>query len=175
MERLIKTLGYYAGIFDVASPANSLGRFDEYMRSAQAQAEADGQAWATLYYFNQHWIDAAARGEILAWTLVFDGVFKVAVDVLPSHSPFIVTDEQASAFLGGQAHPLACPSGRLIVASLSDRGQTDVAPVVVVEPGTYRVALTVDAEQEDKHSFLEDLADYPSTDGPDWSIQIQQV
>ena len=171
-ERLIKTEGCYVGIFDALSPVNGAGRFDRFMRRADRQAVEARQRWSALYRFNDQWIDAAARGEILAWIVLFDGVFKTVATILVPPPRIAPTMAQAREFLGGDYHPLVCPSGRIVVASLSDLGHRSLEPLVVVEPGTYHVALTRHDDQEDEHSFLTDPAQYPPSDGPDWSIEV---
>lgn len=171
-ERLIKTEGCYIGIFDALSAANAIGLFATSMHVAKRRTAAMGQRGTDILEFNQLWIDAAARGEILVWVVLFDGVYKVIARVLPFRPSITPTMEQTTAFLGQEYHALFCPSGRIMVASLSDLGSQSLEPLVVVEPGTYHVALTVDDSQEAKHGFLDDVAQYPPTDGPDWSIKL---
>ncbi len=175
MERLIKTEGCYIGIFDASSPMNIQNLYAAFMDVAKAQAKSNGEGWASLYYFNQQWIDAASRSEILVWIVLFDGIYKIAMDVHPLSPRLVLTDEQKEPFLGDRLHLLSCPSGRIIVASLSDLGRQDLEPAAVVEPGTYRVGLTVDYKGEPDHWFLEDPSEYPSSDGPDWSVQMQKA
>jgi len=171
-ERLIQTEGCYVGIFDALSPINVAGSFQRFMSEADRQAATAQQGWSTLYRFNDQWIAATARGEILTWIVLFDGVFKTTAKILVPPPRIDPTTEQVQAFLGQDYHPLVCPSGRIMVASLNDLGNHSLEPLVVVEPGTYRVALTRDDDQEDKHSFLTDPAQYPPLDGPDWSIDL---
>lgn len=174
-ERLIQTDGCYAAIFDVRSPVNVAGNFHEIMRKANRQAMKAQQGWSALFRFNDHWIEAAGRGEILAWVLLFDGVFKVEATVLASSPIADPPREQTCGFLGQQYHPLACPSGHIVAASLSDLGNRALEPLVVVAPGTYHVVLRRNDDQEVEHSFLTDAAQYPPGDGPDWSIDLWSV
>jgi hypothetical protein len=46
---------------------------------------------------------------------------------------------------------------------------------VIVEPGSYQVSLTIDQDQEIRHYFFEEAAQYPLGDGPDWCLRLQKV
>jgi len=171
-QQLIKTDGCYVGIFDALSPVNAAGRLSSVMQAAVQEAAAAGQPWASILHVNDHWSAAMQRGDILAWVVLFDGVFKATATVLVPTAPHAPTPEQSSRLLGGTYHPLSCPSGRIIVASLSDLGSQTCEPIIVAQPGTYHVALTVDDRQEGAHAFLDDGAQYPDLDGPDWAITL---
>jgi hypothetical protein len=173
-ERLIKTEGCYVGIFDLASEANSPGRFDAFLRQAGDDAKAAGEDWKHIYYFNQKWVDAAVRGEVLSWIVVFDGVFKVAVDLIPPGPPLAPTGQQVRSLLAGEVYRLNCPSGAVTIDSLSHLGRRGLTPMLTVEPGTYLITLTRDSEQEGKHELLESLSDYALSAGPDWRICMQR-
>jgi len=47
--------------------------------------------------------------------------------------------------------------------------------LVTVRPGKYLVGLARNAEEEAKHEFLESVADYPTGDGPDWTIHLWEL
>jgi hypothetical protein len=174
-EQLIKTVGCYIGIFDRESAVNVVGTFDRFMRTATKEATEDQQRWPSLYHFNQQWVDCAARGELLTWIVLFDGIFKASVEVLDPSPVLVLTDWQKQQYLADEPYLLSCPSGELMVASLSDLGSRDLQPVAVVEPGMYRVALTRDDDREADHSFLESLQEYPRTSPADWRLHVQRV
>jgi len=174
VERIIKTEGCYIGLFDAASPANKPALAAELMRSARARAAEQGKDWAALLYFNGSLADAGQRGELVSWFVLFDGVYKAVLSVVLPHPPLPPAD-QAAPHPGGQIHPLVCPSGRIVLASLHALNDSDPAPAVIVEPGTYRTVVHFDADQEAKHRFLDDLSEYPGADGPDWRILLQKL
>ncbi|MDQ3327239.1 MAG: hypothetical protein M3506_01765 [Chloroflexota bacterium] len=128
-----------------------------------------------LYHFNQLWLDAAARGEILTWIVLFNGVFKVALEMMPPDRPLEHADEQRGGFLSDEPSLLSCPNGRILVASLDRLGQGDLEPLAVIEPGLYRAALSKDYDREPDHWFLENETEYPASDGPAWLIRLQKL
>lgn len=169
VERIIKTEACYIGLFDAASPANKPALAAELMRSAIARS-----AEQALWRFNGSLADAGRRGELVSWFVLFDGVYKAALSVVPPHFTLPPT-EQAAPHPGGKVHPLVCPSGRIILTTLQRLNASDPTPAVVVEPGSYRVVVQFDTDQEAKHAFLDDLSQYASGDGPDWRIFLQKL
>src|SRR5262245_43651314 len=110
-EILVTTRCFYAGIYDEASPANVAG----FAKRGIARGD-----W---FDFNQILIDGTARGELLAWTLLFDGVFRAVIEIagpLPGDAGNLDPIEN----LGRDelTADLSFPSGRLIVACLSSLG-----------------------------------------------------
>ena len=118
-------------------------------------------------------MQAAKDGQLLAWTLLFDGVFRAVVQVVPEAAPM---PAHLSRNLGNGASQatLACPTGRLIVSCLGRLGEVQ-SPVVVLEPGNYLISLERDEDEEQHHTFLESVCQYPTGEGPDWKIKIQRV
>jgi hypothetical protein len=171
-ERLIRTEDCYVGLFDVLSPINVAGIFGRFITEAQHEAVAAGPAWAALYYFNDRWRDAATRGEIVWWALVFDGVFRATATVLERPPEPTSGLAHPPALMDPTDHLLTCPSGRIVVASLHELGNPTLEPLLVIAPGTYHVVVRQDDEQENAHYFLTDPAEYPPQDGPDWSIYV---
>jgi hypothetical protein len=167
IETFVKTESLYAALFDLASPVNRLG-----MIQADKSAKECSQPWAVLLHFNAALDSLARQGEVMAWTVLFDGVFKVAVEVLTPTND-ISLDEQEASNSSDDSRLLWCPSGKLTVACLGALGRSDLAPIVVIEPGVYRARLQRNLDQEDRHYFLEELSHYPPTEGPDWHIWLQ--
>jgi hypothetical protein len=174
-ETYVATLSCYAAIYDEASPANVEGFMEREFEAAEQQIDALGKdRWLTLFVFNERLIDRARRGELLAWTLVFDGVFRAVIEVGEPLGP----ESNLPRLIDNLGLPLAanliCPTGRLIVGCLSRLGQQQT-PAVIVESGTYRVNFTCDYEEENKHMDLEALSDYPPGEGPDWRLALHRV
>lgn len=174
-ETYVATLSCYAAIYDEASPANTEGFMERELKAAEQQLDALGQdRWLTIFAFNDRLIDRASRGELLAWTLVFDGVFRAVIKVGeplgPESSPPPLIDNQGLPL----AANLICPTGRLVVGCLSCLGQQQT-PVAIVEPGTYRVNFACDEEEVAKHMELEARSDYPPGEGPDWRLALNRV
>jgi hypothetical protein len=174
VETLIRTQGCYVGIFDLASRAHKEESFDKLIGRAKADATNDNKAWTTLFYLNDGLLLRMRRGEILAWTLFWDGCFKARIR---THS----SDESApikckgSAFLNGEHYDLICPTGRIAVASLHELGTPDLHPILEVAPGTYRVDFAEDDEEVNKHYEFDGQIDYPADDGPDWVLTLTRI
>jgi hypothetical protein len=171
---LIATEAMYLAVFDRLSPANRL-RIQEEAWDLAAQRAGD-EKWQTLLYFNGYWRDRADARELLAWTLLHDGVFRIRIEA--SNVPFVTepVEGKEDRFVGqdGGKGFLACPSGEIIVDSLSRLGEVDLCSTVIVPPGLYQVWLTCDCDQVNEHSFLERLDEYPEADGPDWILYLMQ-
>jgi hypothetical protein len=171
-EAYVTTQSCYAAIYDEASPANVEGLVEREIQASQQQIDALGQDRGfTLFAFNERLMDRARRGELLTWTLVFDGVFRAVIEVAgplgADKSPTPLIDN-----LGGPlVADLVCPSGRLIVGCLGHLGKRQT-PGVTVEPGTYRVHFTFDKNEVHKHMLLEARSEYPQGEGPDWTFRL---
>src|SRR5207245_22632 len=128
-------------------------------------------------HFNELWAEGGRAHELLPWVLLFDGVFRVRIEVLPSGSEPSVRALQRGRFLGnlGSEGVLFCPSGEVVVAPLLSLGELSLRPAVVVPPGLYRVRIESNAEEQIKHEFLDRVEDYPPDDGPDWTLYMQNV
>src|SRR5262245_53385940 len=81
IETFVKTDGCYIGIFDLGSKVHEEERMHSGWKQAKALTPSD-KSWATLFHFNELFIDRARQGEMLSWTLVFDGLFKVRIEVM---------------------------------------------------------------------------------------------
>ena len=174
IETFIRTEGCYVGIFDLASRAHKEDSFDKLMDRAKADATNNNKAWATLFYLNGGIVSRMRRGEILAWTLFWDGYFKVRIRTEHSDGSD-PANCKPSAFLNREHYDLICPSGRIAVASLHHLGTPDLRPTVEVAPGSYRVDFVEDDEEVNKHYEFEGQIDYPARDGPDWVLTLSQV
>lgn len=171
--KLVEGEGCYYGIFDLASAANRPGKWDDEYQAAKQMA--GGQEWSALFHLNQSWIDLAGDGELLSWITLFDGVFKVEIRIL-GEQPKIDFGEEAGHFLGeGNDNLLNCPSGNMIVESLTRLGSKSMVPLITIRPGTYRVAFVRNDDEESKHQFLENRSLYPVNEGPDWIIYMQRL
>jgi hypothetical protein len=172
---LIKTEGMYMGIFDMRSPVNTPGRFGEALENAGGLAGAEGSP--VVPHFNELWAEGGREHTLLPWVLLFDGVFRVRIEVLPSGSEPSVRTPQQGAFLGnlGSEGMLLCPSGQVVVAPLLSLGEPSLRPSIVVPRGLYRVRIGSDEQEQIKHEFLDRVEDYPPDDGPDWTLYMRKV
>lgn len=109
----------------------------------------------------------------MAWTVLFDGVFKVVIEVLTPTNEISLNEEEAIS-LPDDSRLLWCPSGKITIACLGALGRSDLAPIVVIEPGIYHARLQRNLDEEHKHGFLEEPSDYPPTEGPDWHLWLQR-
>jgi hypothetical protein len=162
----------YLAVFDRLSPANRPGAWDRGWR--QAKRRAGRESWAHLWYFNGYWAERADAGEVLAWVLVFDGVFQIRAEVftvLPSDLPERTT---TGGFLAPEdgSGLLECPSGEIVVDSLGHLGDPTQRPILVVSPGLYRLQLFQDEAAVHEHSLLESPEEYPEGAGPDWVLRL---
>lgn len=173
-ETLVKTQSCYVAILDEASPVNTLDFMTTSFEAGKAEARARGlEEFHGLFVFNDQLIHAAETGQLLAWTLLFDGVFRAVVHLTPSSLPTEIAKSTnlGSPTLTGELH---CPTGRLLICCLSDFGKQQ-RPFVLVEPGTYRVSVRRDDDAELRHSLLESPDYYPFGDRPDWTVQVERV
>jgi hypothetical protein len=174
-EAYVTTHSLYAAIYDEFSPANVKGFVERELEAGRQEIrDARRDEILTLFAFNGRLMSCAARGELLAWTLFLDGVFRAVVEVGaplgPDASPSTLIDN-----LGGPlTADLVFPTGRLVVGCLSRLGLPQ-APAATVEPGTYRVHFTRDYEEEDRHTLLQSRSDYPPGEGPDWKVAINRI
>lgn len=171
---LVRTASCYVGVLDKASPAWIPGLFEADLRRGMAEAKAAGLAECYgLFVLNSHLSERADRGELLAWTLLFDGIYKARFSVLPNSSPVGVPEREGLGAVEEVAN-LNLPSGHVVIACLSRTGDPSVEPVLQVEPGRYRVRF-LRHRCEDDHVFLERESDYPPEEGPDWTITISPL
>jgi hypothetical protein len=173
VDSLVTTSGFYAGIFDLASEAHAGERLISGMKDAQAQAEAAGRSWATIFYFNQQIIDRANVGQILAWTMLFDGTFLARVDVVSPDEELVLSRDLTRNFLGHESHDLVCLSGRIAVASLDRLGDVGLRPVLEVPPGVYRVGVKVVDHPVGSASSI--TYEHAAGEGPDWFISMKKI
>jgi hypothetical protein len=174
VDLIVETRSCYVGLCDEASSANRLGFMDAELSAGKAavRLECRDECFG-LFVFNERLMHLADRGEMLSWTLLFDGVFRAVAKVESSTSTLGL---QHTENLGANvlSCTLACPTGRLILTCLSNLG-VGQSPFLVVEPGLYQVRLERDEEREVDHSDLEGIASYPDGHGPDWHFHVQRV
>ena len=170
-EALVRTEAMYIGVYDIGSPVNTPGIAGVAARFAK---ESTGEF--ELSRFNQFWMDRELRGELFAWTLFVDGVYRIrlVLDAANTAAPGVV---ELGRSLGATAREgfLLCPSGELAVNSIEQFGEAGVGRFARVPPGVYRVRLEVDATEVSKHEFLEALEEYPDGDGPDWTLHLNRI
>jgi hypothetical protein len=174
-ETLIKTEGCYLGIFDLSAAIHREESFSSIFEKGKVDAEQAQKSWAALFYINERLLQKTRHGEILVWIVLFDGCFKARIKVLKNGEEFVPERLPAAPFLNSESHPLNCPTGRIVVASLHELGSSDLLPTIEIEPGIYEVGLFQDQEQEAKHMFLDQAMDYPVNDGPDWCLVLNKV
>ena len=126
-----------------------------------------------LFIFNDHLMRCADQGEMLAWTLLLDGVFRAVAHVVPQ-SPTLQPPSRENLGSSVLVANLVCPTGRLIITCLAKLGEPQ-SPLLVLEPGIYRVSLERNESEELEHTCLESVAEYPVGQGPDWRFEIQRV
>lgn len=169
---LLRTQSCYVGVFDKASPAYFEGLIKQEFAGADEDVAAQGLAkgWS-LFGFNGRLIDRSRKGELLVWTLLFDGVYKARVQIGPD-----ITEPESLEPVDQVGWPtdLWCPTGQIVVACLGSAGDQSIEPIVHVEPGSYRASVE-QHECEWDHTFLEELRDYPPADGPDWTITLARL
>jgi hypothetical protein len=174
-ETLIKTQGCYLGMFDRSAAIQREETLSSIFAKGTADAEEAHKSRAALFYINERFLQRTRRGEILVWVVLFDGCFKARIKVLTNGEVLVPERMSPVAFLADEIHPLRCPTGNLVVASLHGLGSPDLLSTIDIEPGTYQVRLFQDAEEEAKHMFLDQERDYPANDGPDWCLVLNRI
>ena len=173
-RHLIKTQSCYVALYDQSSSVNRLGFMASELDAAKQAARSAGQEdMYGLFHFNEHLTNCAAEGQMLAWTLLFDGVFSFEVRVdAPVRATSAAKPQPLESLPPTTA--LRCPTGRLIVSCLSQLGNpTSVA--IEVEPGEYQATLTRNEEAEFDHGLIDSVADYVDRGVPDWSISLRKI
>lgn len=173
-RQLIKTQSCYVALYDQSSSINRLGFMESELDVAKQAARNAGQeGMYGLFHFNERLTSLAAEGRMLAWTLLFDGVFSFELRVDPP-----VRDTSAAKAQPLEPLPsttaLRCPTGRLIVSCLSHLG-TPTSVAIEVEPGEYQATLIRNEEAEFDHGLIDSVADYVDRGVPDWSISLQKI
>jgi hypothetical protein len=167
---LVKTIGSELAIFDEASPANSQLLWDFEANQITGQEKTK-----ILTEFKRSISSHMKSGNIVAWLLMFDGVYKTQINLLqdaeelphPDNNAFLCTDET-------QIPLLRITSGKLIVASPYNLGR-NLAHCCIVEPGIYKAGLRCLFEEESNHIGLTTTDEYPEGEGPDWVVFLQAV
>jgi hypothetical protein len=170
-ETYVTTHSLYAAIYDESSPANVKRFMEREIEASKQEIRASRKdEILTLFTFNVRLMGHAKRGELLAWTLFLDGVFRCVLEIGAQleGSQIPLVDN-----LGGGAlvADLVCPTGHLIVGCLSRLGEPQPY-AAIVPPGVYRVHFTSDSEEEFKHTMLKARSDYPAGDVPDWKFVL---
>lgn len=81
---LVKTESCYAAVFDTASPAYMKGLLTSELAQAAARGTPHEYPKGWQFRFDARLSQRAAAGELLAWLLLFDGVFKAQLSVVPT-------------------------------------------------------------------------------------------
>ncbi len=170
----VQTEALYAAVYDDASPANSAGFIEAQLDAArQVLRSKETEERLASYYLERQLIACARRGELLAWSLPANGVFKAAVEYAPA-----IAQGRNEGFHLEDVMPhtadLLCGSGRLRISCLSRLG-VPLSECVQVEPGAYRVSLLRNEQEEIKHQGLHSSVGYPAADGPDWMFTVQRL
>ena len=80
-EVYITTHSLYAAIYDEASPANVKGFMERELEASKDTLRASGKdEILSLFAFNDRLMGCARRGELLAWGLLLDGVFRCVLE-----------------------------------------------------------------------------------------------
>ncbi|MBI5884090.1 MAG: hypothetical protein HZB91_13425 [Elusimicrobia bacterium] len=153
VDLVVETEGSFLGLWDLASPANKPGHYDQAWDAAwDFNRDPPGAlSWkhedmeTALEGFDSYWSIRQTRGEILVWK-TGSRVLKVGLRLLPPQPRKRFRKAQREAFVGlsGAEPVLACPSGRIVVSCLRSLGRPDLKTSVVVRPGEYRVGMDVD-------------------------------
>lgn len=173
----VKTTSLYAGICDQQSPANIDGFMDDLLQAAHREAKEEGfEPGHGVFLFNTVLMRRAEQGDILTWPLLYDGVFRCQFSIQTADAARSLrkpaTDDLGSDRVTGK---LFFPTGKVIVSCLRrlGRARSKDAPAATIKPGWYEVTLTRDDAMEARHALLENEADYPPSDGPDWVFELR--
>ena len=169
-KHIVKSMDLMLSLFDFASPANVPGEYGRALRHGKNLAGGGHMIHRGLVQYRM-------SGDLLAWLIIFDGVFKIEVRILADSKSLDFCGSRENEFLGGSQAPrrLQCSTGRLVLASPYLLGSESLEPIVIVAPGTYQVALDWILREEQKHWHLEMPCDYPVGEGPDGILYIARV
>ena len=172
-EAFVTTESCYVGIYDVASPANKIGFMTTELQASLHRArQSQQEEFYGLFHFNEKLLALANQGHLISWTLLFDGVFRVMVEVesqcRSTSAPLV---NLGAPFVEST---IICPTGQLVISCLSKLGETQHS-FCKVEPGIYYIAVERNDAAELEHAFLQSPSEYPSNGGPDWLIRLQPL
>ena len=169
---ILKAEGLYLSIFDIKSEfdARNVGA----TTLALAKEKAGHNTGMTILYFNELIGEYADARMFQCWTLTFDGVYRIHVKSRRPKRTKRSSDEEIDRFIIPASHSplIKCPSGMVVVDNLF-KSNANEHNIFEVDSGVYLLQLSVDWKQVDKHQFLEDPAEYPPADGPEWTIYMQ--
>jgi hypothetical protein len=169
---LVQTRSLYAALYDAASPVNVSGFMDKLFTRAKWKSLLRWWNFGQrLFIFNGLLMDRAKAGEMLAWTLLFDGVFDCQLQLVDA---FPEPVSHADSIGGDVMTTLNVPSGQLVVSCLGEMGEAH-RPILQVAPGCYEVVLIRNGEAEAQHEFLENPQNYVPGDRPDWVVYLRKV
>jgi hypothetical protein len=170
---MIVTNDPYLVLMDRRSPYNHPDSIVELLQAAK-QACSD-EPDLTLWNFNQRLMDLGTANELVSWSFLFGGVFKVVLQVssskLDHELPSDFEWEQIFA-VGRLEAMIRCPSGQLLLTDMKPPGLV-ATPFATITPGDYRVRVAVNGTAVNGHSFLEAINEYPNSEGPDWVIRLE--
>lgn len=170
---VLPVVGYVIAICDVGSVANDPGFIPRLLSAAREEEKRGSGLLADLWRTKVK--PYCRSGDLALWTTLFDGVFKVG---LVQHQQ---VDRQAALrglnddfVCGGENDSpiLKCPSGEIVIASLSDLGSKNVCHFANVAKVTYWIGLERDFDQEAMHAELSRPEDYRASEGPDWTVHL---
>lgn len=172
-ERIIRTEGMYLWLYDRLSPANRDGIIEEAFTASRDRSDDT----LNLFRFNGYWMARGAEAETVTWTFLLDGVYRIRLEVLPSLTDPRFPPLSSNNSLGGEkvCGYLNCPSGELLVSSITQIGTDNGTPIAEVPPGRYGVVVVSHMEEQGKHELLEQIEEYPPGDGPDWVIYLAPI
>jgi len=149
---------HYAGVLDVASPANFAETY------AAMERECKKRRGPTRVPFAEQ----EERGELLSWLLFLWGVYRVSVEL--GSAQRVASLRESIDRPTVRTANLHFPSGQVLVTDLEWLGSSENTPVLEVEPGWYSVTWIEDYSRMDGHECLESLEEYPEGDGPEWWV-----
>jgi hypothetical protein len=163
----------YLVFLDRKSPYNCPDAILQQLQSAKDACLEDPDFG--LWNFNGRLMDLGDAHELLSWSFLFDGVYKLEVQVSASGLDLELPPdfEWEQVFVQGRVEAtIRFPSGELLLAGLELPGP-DALSFTSIPPGDYRVRVAVNDAAVNDHSFLESPGEYLSGDGPDWIIRLE--
>ncbi len=165
----------YLAVVDSSSPANAPGLFKASLDQAWDRVggpTATGKLDLVNDCVEQYWAHRQAAQELLVWS-PGSGVYRVEFRLSKFAPKAPASRRDGGGLIGkaGASGTLSCPSGELIVGTLSALGGGKAA--VRVPPGSHRLVLEENSEQIRRHWSLADEAAYEEGGEPDFILWIQ--
>lgn len=170
----IRSESCFAALCDEGSPANKPGCMKQAEEAGRRAApRPEEQESYALGYRHRQMLQSVKQRDLIVWTLALEGTYRAVAEIVAPEVALELrpAEDPVGAALGAD---LVCPTGRLVVTCLSRLGEPQ-RPLIVLDPGIYRIVLDRDLDQEAQGGMAEITGRHPKGGRPDWRLRFQRL